>query len=115
MVWPQPANGLPGNLDKPERYDAFVDECSAILAQNYTMQHLSIKMGAIYRLSRITKMDAGRAGQQHRAAPRDERDGPVIRVSWPAGFGAAWRDHEPFSDPRVREQRAELSDVNLLQ
>ncbi|KAI0246186.1 hypothetical protein BJV78DRAFT_1286683 [Lactifluus subvellereus] len=36
-----PAKGLPGDLDQPERYDAFVAECSAVLAQNYTMQRLA--------------------------------------------------------------------------
>jgi len=36
-----PAQALPGDLDQPERYDAFVAECSAILAQNYTTQRLA--------------------------------------------------------------------------
>jgi hypothetical protein len=43
-----PANGLPGDLDKPERYDAFVAERSAILAQNYTMQRLSSQAVKVY-------------------------------------------------------------------
>ena len=35
-----PANGIPGDLEQPERYDAFVVEYSTILAQNYTMHRL---------------------------------------------------------------------------
>lgn len=36
-----PAKGLPGDLDQPERYDAFVAQYSTILAQNYTTQRLA--------------------------------------------------------------------------
>jgi hypothetical protein len=47
-----PANGLPGDLDQPERYDAFVAEYSATLAQTYTMQRLAsqaIKVHGFWR------------------------------------------------------------------
>jgi hypothetical protein len=47
-----PSKGIPGDLDQPARYEAFVVEYSAILAQNYTMQRLASQAAKIHGLWR---------------------------------------------------------------
>ena len=47
-----PANGIPDDLDRPERHDAFVAEYSSTLAQNYTMQRLASQAVKVHGLWR---------------------------------------------------------------
>ena len=47
-----PAKGIPGDLDQPVRYDAFVAEQSIVLAQNYTMQRLASQAVKVHGLWR---------------------------------------------------------------
>jgi len=47
-----PANGIPDDLDQPERHDAFVAEYSTTLARNYTMQRLASQAVKVHGLWR---------------------------------------------------------------
>jgi hypothetical protein len=47
-----PANGIPDDLEQPERYDAFVVEYSTILAQNYTMHRLANQAAKVHNFWR---------------------------------------------------------------
>jgi len=47
-----PSKGIPGDLDQPAQYDAFVAEYSTILAQNYTMQRLANQAAKVHALWR---------------------------------------------------------------